>query len=78
MNDTLDPDPGSPCLAAIVELKWLLSGHGVGLHVERLQGDADYARRVLDLAAALPHSALRVAARRVRGCLHLDPPAAQR
>lgn len=65
-------DPGtSSCLVAIIELKWLLRGHGVDVHVERLQGDAEYARRMLDHADAMPNKALREAAARLRHRLAL-------
>ncbi|KPF60841.1 hypothetical protein D621_01810 [beta proteobacterium AAP51] len=64
------PTPGtSPCLVEIIELKWLLRGHGVHVHVERLQSDREYARETLDAAAALPNAALRAAAQRLRVCL---------
>lgn len=53
-------------LVEIVELKWLLAGEGVRLHVERLQADPEYARRILDLAEASKNEALRAAAARVR------------
>ena len=59
------------CLVEIIELKWLLRGHGVDVHVERLQSDAEYARRTLDQAAATPSAALRDAAARLRRCLGL-------
>jgi cell division protein FtsL len=59
-------------LVEIVELKWLLAGEGVRLHVERLQSDADYARLILDRASASKNSILRRAAARVRRGLHLD------
>ncbi len=59
------------CLIEIVELKWLLRGHGVHVHVERLQSDPEYARRTLDFAAATPNAALREVAVRLRGCLGL-------
>ncbi len=59
------------CLVEIVELKWLLRGYGVDVHVERLQSDAEYARRTLDHAAATPNAALREAAVRLRRCLQL-------
>lgn len=61
----------STCLVEIIELKWLLSGHGVNVHVERLQSDPEYARETLDRAAATPNAALREAALRLRRCLHL-------
>lgn len=64
--------PGtSSCLVEIIELKWLLRGHGVDVHVERLQSDAEYARRMLDHAAATPNKALRETAARLRLCLGL-------
>jgi hypothetical protein len=53
-------------LVEIVELKWLLAGEGLRLHVERLQSDPEYARRILDLAEASKNEALRAAAARVR------------
>ena len=59
-------------LVEIVELKWLLRGHGIHVHVERLQSDPEYARRTLDAAAAAPSAALREAAARLRRCLLLD------
>ncbi len=65
--------PGtSTCLVEIIELKWLLRGQGIDLHVERLQTDAEYARRTLDRAAATPSPVLRAAALRLRACLGLD------
>ena len=62
----------SPCLVEIIELKWLLAGHGVHVHVEQLLSDTQYARHMLDRAAAAPNSALREAAVRLRTCLGLD------
>jgi hypothetical protein len=59
-------------LVEIVELKWLLAGEGVHVHVERLQSDPEYARRILDVAAASSNPALRVAAERVRRGLAQD------
>lgn len=62
----------SNCLVEIIELKWLLAGHGVHVHVEQLQHDREYARLTLDRAAATPNPALRTAAARLRGCLGLN------
>jgi hypothetical protein len=59
-------------LVEIVQLKWLLAGHGISLHVERLQTDPDYACRLLDRAATTPNPALREAAFRLRVCLGLN------
>jgi hypothetical protein len=71
MNPLTAPQPLHNCIVEIVELKWLLRGHGVHVHVERLQSDPEYARRTLDLAAATPNATLREAAARLRDCLGL-------
>jgi len=42
------------------------------VHVERLQSDPEYARRILDVAAASSNPALRAAAERVRRGLAQD------
>lgn len=60
-------------LVEIVELKWLLAGEGLRLHVERLQSDPEYARRILEMADSSKNGALRAAAARVRSGLALDP-----
>ncbi|MBK9133950.1 MAG: hypothetical protein IPM15_06230 [Betaproteobacteria bacterium] len=59
-------------LVEIVDLKWLLAGEGLHLHVERLQKDAIYARRVLDEAGLSQNQALRDVAARVRRLLAVD------
>ena len=58
-------------LVEIIELKWLLAGHGIRLHVEHLQTDREYARRLLGQAMAAPNPALRAAAERLRCALGL-------
>jgi hypothetical protein len=58
-------------LMEIIELKWLLAGQGIHLHVERLQNDAAYARETLERAAASPSPALRETAVRLRDRLGL-------
>jgi hypothetical protein len=60
------------CLVEIIELKWLLTGHGVHLHVERLLEDCEYARRTLARADAMPSAALRESSARLRNCLGLQ------
>lgn len=65
------PPPSSPSLVEIVEMKWLLAGEGLHLHVERLGTDAGYARSALDRAEASANPALRAVARRVRVSLGL-------
>ena len=71
MNTISQGVQASACLVEIIELKWLLTGHGVHVHVERLQNDPEYARRLLDQAAATPSAPLREAAERLRRCLGL-------
>jgi hypothetical protein len=66
MPPLVSTDTGSVTLVEIIELKWLLAGQGVHLHVERLQGDPEYARQTLDRAAASPSAALRETAARLR------------
>ena len=77
----LEAHGAEPFLLEIIELKWLLAGHGVRLHVERLQADRAYAQQVLALAAASSNGALRAAAVRLQIGLHLrcaaDAPAAR-
>jgi hypothetical protein len=63
----------SVALVEIVELKWLLAGEGLRLHVERLQSDPEYARRILAAAETSKNEALRAVAVRVReGLAHGD------
>jgi hypothetical protein len=66
MNAITQDEAASLCLVEIIELKWLLAGHGVHVHVERLQNDPEYARELLAHAAAAPGDALRETALRVR------------
>ena len=67
----LDPDATAELLplVKIIELKWLLAGEGVFIHVERLQRDQDYARQTLDQAANSASPALRAAAVQLRSRL---------
>ena len=67
-------DPDSVALVEIIELKWLMAGEGLRVHVERLQADPAYARQTLALAEASPHSAVRRLAGRVRTRLQLPAP----
>ena len=52
-------------LVEIIELKWLLAGEGIYIHVERLQKDPEYAKRALEHAAASASPALRAVALRL-------------
>lgn len=73
MSNLINPSAAadSTCLVEIIELKWLLAGHGVRLHVEMLQQDGEYARHILDHAASLDEPALQHVARKVRARLIL-------
>jgi hypothetical protein len=58
-------------LVEIIELKWLLAGEGVRLHVERLQNDPAYAERALQQALDSSHPLLRATATRLKARLGL-------
>ena len=66
MNALPEPERRALDLVDIIDLKWLLAGEGIRLHVERLQGDPAYAAQVLAQADASGNAALRDAAGRVR------------
>lgn len=65
-----NPTADSGCLLEIIELKWLLAGHGMRIHVEQLLHDPEYARHTLDCAALTANPVLREVASRLR--LHLQ------
>jgi hypothetical protein len=69
LNALPDSERRAVALVDIIDLKWLLAGEGVRLHVERLQGDPVYAAAVLAQADGSGNEALRAAAGRVRGLL---------
>jgi hypothetical protein len=52
-------------LVQVIELKWLLAGEGIHVHVGRLQHDAVYARLALEQAAASANPTVRAMARRL-------------
>ena len=71
-SDVAQHAPGSCSgwpLVDIIELKWLLAGEGIHIHVERLQTDPAYACRALDEAAASASPTLRATALRLRNRL---------
>jgi hypothetical protein len=72
MNASTPHEAASLALVDIIDLKWLLAGEGVHLHVERLQRDTAYAFKILDAAAKSPNAALPPVAARVRRLLGLD------
>lgn len=75
MNASSASEQGALGLVEIVELKWLLSGEGMHVHVERLQSDHDYACRCLEAAGRSANPAVRQVALRLRtrlGCVPHD------
>ncbi|EGJ11992.1 MULTISPECIES: hypothetical protein [Rubrivivax] len=76
MNAETQGSGSSLELVDVIDLKWLFANEGVFLHVERLQHDADYARGLLDRAAASANPELRAAAARLNGQIEAGDPAA--
>lgn len=72
MNALSHSENEALALVEIIDLKWLLAGEGLHLHVERLQKDVAYARGILDAAALSGNPALRAVAVRVRKLLRID------
>ncbi len=59
-------------LVEIVELKWMLAGEGLHVHVERLQSDPAYARECLLAAERSANATVRQVAARLRARLDAD------
>ncbi len=76
MRSVAAPETWPSCvdLVEIIELKWLMAGEGLRVHVERLQADAAYAHDTLALAQASSNGALRRLAGRLRPRLQSLPP----
>lgn len=56
-------------LVDIVELKWMLAGEGLHVHVERLQSDPGYARECLLAAERSGNATVRQVAQKLRARL---------
>jgi len=56
-------------LVDIVELKWMLAGEGLHVHVEKLQTDPCYARECLRAAERSTNAAVRQVALKLRARL---------
>ena len=69
------PEPHALNLVEIIDFKWLMSGDGCRVHVERLQSDRDYACACLTRGAASPIPALRDCAARLAARLLITLPA---
>jgi hypothetical protein len=56
-------------LVDIVELKWMMAGEGLHVHVEKLQSDPCYARECLGAAERSENATVRQVALRLRARL---------
>ena len=56
-------------LVDIVELKWMLAGEGLHVHVEKLQSDPAYARECLRAAERSENATVRQVASKLRARL---------
>jgi hypothetical protein len=66
---SLESDPHAPQLIEWIDFKWLMATEGHRVDVDRLQREAAYAARCLDLALASPSALLHQVATRLRGRL---------
>lgn len=66
MNATCPAEALPTPLVEVVELKWLMAGEGVRIHVEHMLDDEAYASSVLERALRSASPALRAAAERLR------------
>ena len=71
MNTVVRADAPQSPLVDVIELKWLLAGEGVHLHVERMLSDEAYAARALARALESTSPVLRTAAERLRARLQI-------
>ena len=69
MNVSTSPEQRALNLVDIVELKWMLAGEGLHLHVEKVQSDPCYARECLCAAERSQNATVRQAATRLRALL---------
>jgi hypothetical protein len=66
MNASTESENRALRLVDIVELKWMLAGEGLHVHVERLQSDPAYARECLLAAERSGNPTVRQVASRLR------------
>ncbi len=62
-------EEGTLRLVDIVELKWMLAGEGLHVHVEKLQSDPGYARECLLAAERSGNATVRQVASKLRARL---------
>jgi hypothetical protein len=69
MNAGSLTEQGALQLVDIVELKWMLAGEGLHVHVEKLQSDPGYARECLLAAESSENPTVRQVASKLRARL---------
>ena len=74
MNALTHPPAPALSLVTIIDFKWLMAGDGHRVHVERLQGDRDYACACLALGAASRIGVLRDCTARLACALQVTLP----
>lgn len=74
MHTTPVADPQRPPLLDIIHFKWLMTGVGHRVHVERMQSDPDYAQHCLLLGVGTGLDPVRLCARRLAHRLGLSLP----
>lgn len=72
MNAIAPPEAQAVRLVDIIDFKWLMAGLGHGVHVERMQSDAAYARQCLLCGARSPMPMLCETARRLAATMGID------
>lgn len=72
MNASSLTEHAALTLVEIVELKWMLAGEGLHVHVEKLQSDPGYARECLLAAERSGNATLRRVACKLRARLDGD------
>jgi hypothetical protein len=69
MNASSVTEQSALSLVDIVELKWMLAGEGLHVHVEKLQTDPGYASECLRAAESSENATLRQVASKLRARL---------
>jgi hypothetical protein len=69
MNASSITEQSALTLVDIVELKWMLAGEGLHVHVEKVQSDPGYARECLHAAECSGNPTVRQVASKLRARL---------
>lgn len=70
MNASTLSEASALRLVDIVELKWMLAGEGLHIHVEKLQSDPGYAHECLLAAERSANATVRQVASKLRARIH--------